>query len=128
MPLPDAAAVMGRLGLARKAGRLVVGREAVQASLRGRRSRMVVLAEDAGASLRQQIVGQAERVGVPVYHFSTCRELGARFGRGKIDVVSLDDARFVQALRPLLDRAATPAPMPAGTVPAESDKLPWRLS
>ena len=89
---------LGLLGLARKGGRVELGEEAVGAACRSGHARLLILAQDAGDSVRRR----AEffvRSGKPpciVLPF-TKDELGSAVGRNVCSVAALTDVSLARA-------------------------------
>lgn len=90
---------LGLLGLARKAGKLEIGEEPVDAACRGRKARLVLLAADAaentaGKAQRLAKVSNARCVRIP----TTKEALGGALGRRSCAVAALTDEGFAKAL------------------------------
>jgi ribosomal protein L30E len=94
---PDKTALLRLLGLARRAGKLAVGADAVQRLVAKGRSPLVIVASDVGE-------GQAARYArlEPVRAIWADRvdreDLSRAFGRGDLAVVALDDPGFLGGL------------------------------
>jgi len=78
------------LGLARRAGRLVIGTEAVLKAGRARRLRAAVMARDASDNARRRVAGRLGD-GVPIVECGTRTSLGSAVGRGRVAVVGVTD-------------------------------------
>jgi ribosomal protein L7Ae-like RNA K-turn-binding protein len=97
-------AVLGLLGLARRAGALKLGATAVVRALREERPGMVFLARDAG----QDLVGRLERArggSELIADLFDAEELATSFGRERLSVVSVHETGFVDGLRRKLSDA-----------------------
>ncbi|MDZ7373288.1 MAG: ribosomal L7Ae/L30e/S12e/Gadd45 family protein [candidate division KSB1 bacterium] len=90
------------LGFARRAGRLAIGSSAIEASLRKRRCRLLIFAQDASRWTVRHLASQAFRAGVPVVAFSTRNRLGQILGRGLVAAIGVDDPQFAASLRDTL--------------------------
>ncbi len=97
---PDA--VLGLLGLAARAGHVVVGTEQVRSLAEKGRIRFVLVASDLTANGRQRIVPMLERRALAYAEHSTRAELGESVGRGPTGAVGLMDARLAERIRKLL--------------------------
>ena len=86
------------LGIARRAGSLIAGSEAVKDAARSGSLRAVVFARDASANAVRRIAPSVERQGV---RWSACGDrttLGASLGKGPIAVVGITDASLARAV------------------------------
>ncbi len=93
----DATALLNMLGLARRAGRLAAGFDAVAQMVARGRSPLVVIAADASPGQKKKIMRLS-----PVRAFWTDvvgrDELAAALGRKELVVVALDDPDFLGGL------------------------------
>ena len=86
------------LGIARRAGHLTIGSEAVGRAARRGELRLAVVARDAGENARGRIVPVLEREGVPTVECGTRRELGRSLGRPPTVAVGVSDAGMARAV------------------------------
>lgn len=101
-PAGDRAA-LDMLGIARRAGRLAVGTEAVRSGVEAGEIDLVVMARDAGENARGRIVPAAEAAGVPVAEGGTRSDLGAALGRAPTVTVGVADPGLAREVRERLD-------------------------
>ena len=87
----------GLLGLARRAGKLAVGASAVERLVHGGEKPLVVLASDAGASLRGSVERWEPVEGV-VADILTSDEMAEAMGRQKLAVMAVADPGFVRGI------------------------------
>jgi ribosomal protein L7Ae-like RNA K-turn-binding protein len=78
------------LGLARRAGRVVVGSDAVRAASRQGKVAVIVVARDVGESARRRL--RSALRATPTFECGTMEELGAAVGRGRVVVVAVTDS------------------------------------
>jgi len=93
-----ARSLCGLLGLARRAGKLAMGATAVARMVNGGEKPLVILASDAGSSLR----GSAERwepVAGVVTDVLTSDEMAEAMGRQKLAVMAVADPGFVRGIK-----------------------------
>lgn len=90
--------VLQLLGVALRAGRLVVGTEAVKDRAEAGELAAAVVAEDAGENARDRVCPLLERAGVTVWEVGSRSELGAALGRGPVVVAGLTDRGFADAV------------------------------
>ncbi len=90
--------VTGLLGLAVRAGRVRGGAEAVKDSIRGGKSRLVILASDASEGTKRAFRRLAGNSGVPVLECHTSLELGACLNRAPKAVLSISDRHFANGM------------------------------
>jgi len=79
------------VGLARRAGRAVVGTQAVRDALNRGEVRVVMLADDAAPNAQRRISGLAHRARVPVVCCGSRETLGRAVGREGSVVVGVTD-------------------------------------
>ncbi len=90
----DLSANLGFLGLARKAGALAVGSDAVEIVLAKGRAKLVVFASDAGKSTLSKFKTICDDKGVPIRMASTKEDLGGALGRRQVAVAAVTDVNF----------------------------------
>jgi ribosomal protein L7Ae-like RNA K-turn-binding protein len=78
------------LGLARRAGRLAIGTEAVLKAGKARRLTVAVIARDASENARRRVAGRLGD-GVPMVECGTRESLGRAVGRGRVAVLGVTD-------------------------------------
>ncbi len=93
-------AVLPYLHQARRSGALLVGYQAVRRSLRRGDCSLVLLAKDAGDSLRRLDTG-----GVPMIPLADRAGLGAWLGRREVAILGLGDPHLAAGLRARLESA-----------------------
>ncbi len=90
---------LGLLGLARRAGKLTVGHDAVVSSMAAHRSRLVIIAEDASENTKKSVLRSAEEYGThTIIVCGTKDEISYAIGKTAA-VVSVDDEGFAKGLR-----------------------------
>ena len=82
------------LGLALRARRLLVGRDAVMASVRAGRAGLVLLTEDASPRHRRELEALGYVLSLPC----TMDETGARLGKRSC-IFALEDENFITAIQ-----------------------------
>lgn len=95
--------VLGWLGLARKAGKLVAGDALCEDALARRRAKLVVIAKDAGINTRERFEGLCGKAGIDLLPFGTKEELGHRLGRDAYAVIAVLDRSFAEQIRRCMD-------------------------
>lgn len=117
-----ARAALSALGLARRAGDVVIGFEKVRAALKAREAAVLVNAADGGADGRRKLEGLAG--GAAIVELFAERELSAALGRdeptvhaalkaGPAAVRFLKETRRLEGFRPAPQALDEPAPMAA---------------
>lgn len=86
------------LGLARRAGRLVVGAEESRRAIRKRVARVVVIADDAAQGQRDKILRASRAGGIPVLREASGAALGVAVGRAPVTAVAVTDAELSSKL------------------------------
>jgi ribosomal protein L7Ae-like RNA K-turn-binding protein len=93
--LPDE--IMGLLGLAQRAGKVIAGTTAVANELRRPREILLIFAEDFSASTREKLLASASRR-PQVLQIGTMAEWGKYFGRQQVGVIAVSDKNFVAGI------------------------------
>ena len=96
------AQILTLVGFANRAGKVVVGREAVASALRSGRARVLILAEDASPKLKKEIEKQAHKT--PFYIFSDKNDLGRILGREQVSVLAVCDKNLAHSIRKAFGR------------------------
>ncbi|MBT8335584.1 MAG: ribosomal L7Ae/L30e/S12e/Gadd45 family protein [Gemmatimonadetes bacterium] len=96
------------LGLARRAGALLLGTGAVRTGLRDGKVELVLLAEDAAPAQADKIERLLRHGEVPVRHFGRRAELGAAVGGPPYTAVGVTQDGFAVRLLRELDESAGP--------------------
>jgi len=91
------------LGLARRAGRVVLGTRAVREAGAAGRLRSVLLAADAGAGARGRLGAALGAGGVTVLRVSSRRRLADALGREDLVTAGVTDEGFARRLAELLE-------------------------
>ncbi len=88
------------LGLAIRARKLAIGASAVDANIRKRAVRLILLANDAGANTERKICNQLEthEVKCPIIRYQTKDEIGAILNRTDVSVVGVLDRNFAAGI------------------------------
>jgi len=91
------------LGLARRAGKLVLGSDASADAVRGGKAYIVVVAEDASDRTKKLLHNKCHSFHVPLYEFSDCETLGMKLGKSAISVIAVSDKSFAKAISDIFD-------------------------
>ena len=95
------------LGIARRAGAVVVGTEAARQAVRDGRAELVLIAEDASAGQQKKLLPLLENSGVPHHVWGTRAELGGAIGAGLSSAVAITQAPLAAEIeRRMADDAA----------------------
>lgn len=92
---PDA---LGRIGLARRAGKLAAGEENCLKALRTRKASLVILAADASDNTKKRFRDKCAHYKVPLIETGTRHELGAAVGRGMAAILAVTDPHLADGL------------------------------
>ena len=91
--------VAALVGLARRAGKVILGRERVEESLsRGVPPDLVLVASDAPAAVSSHLCTLMDRQGLPCLAVLTREELGRALGRAEVVAVGITDRHFAQGI------------------------------
>ncbi|MDT8435157.1 MAG: hypothetical protein RRA92_00240 [Gemmatimonadota bacterium] len=102
------------LGLARRAGRVALGTQAVLAAADSAAGlHLVLVARDAGGNARDRVLPKLRARGVPWRECGTAAQLARALGRGRVVVAGVSEPGLAERLCRLLDDGSQE--MPAGT-------------
>ncbi len=87
------------LGFARAAGKLRMGRIAVERAIKSGRAQLLLLAEDAAPATKREFLSLAEAFEVPVMSEVTMDGLGQALGASPLAVVCVTDSHFAKELQ-----------------------------
>lgn len=87
------------LGLARRAGAVVIGTDAVRRSIRAGEVELVLIAADAAKGQREKITGLLHHREIPWAIVADRMTLGAAVGSGALTAVAVTRKSFAQQLR-----------------------------
>ncbi len=90
----------GLLGIARKAGRLVIGQDPVLRTLQAGKARLALLTEDASLRTSKQIGDKASFRNVPLERLPISSEaFGSLLGKAPVACAAVTDRGLAEALR-----------------------------
>ena len=100
--------LLGLLGLAARARKLVPGTDRVRDAVRGGSARRVLLARDAAPAQRDKLLPLLKAMGVPHHTVLGRDQLGAAIGKGPISAIAVLDAGFARRVGELVGGEGSP--------------------
>lgn len=94
--------MLALLGLARRAGRLVIGFSAVEQEVRGSRKVLVIAASDMGGAQMSK-VNRFENLAGLIDDALTSEQMADAFGRNKLAIIAVSDSGFIKGIKKLID-------------------------
>lgn len=91
-------AELGIVGLARRAGKVAIGREAARSAILRRHCRVLLLAQDAPTRVRTRLSTLAESYQVPVAEVASKAALGERLGYPEVVAAAVCDQSFANGI------------------------------
>jgi ribosomal protein L7Ae-like RNA K-turn-binding protein len=88
--------IVDLLHFARKAGKLIMGTAACEQSLQRHKAQVCILAEDASARTKKNIIRLSGQT--PVLLCSSKERLGAEFGRKELGIMIVEDGNFAHGI------------------------------
>jgi ribosomal protein L7Ae-like RNA K-turn-binding protein len=86
------------LGLARRAGKLILGADGVETAIRQGKIRAVVVAEDASNATASTVKDLAQKHSVPFLVVYSKDQLGELMGRRELAVMGITDRSFADGI------------------------------
>lgn len=99
-------AIYRMIGLARRAGRVIGGNDAVDKAIRQRQARLIIVASDAAGRTCRQIEQTANRDRVAIAVFGDKQQLGHWTGSVNRAVLAIVDTHFASRLHDMIRQAA----------------------
>ena len=90
--------IAGLLGLARRAGKLILGADGVETAIPKRKILTVIIAEDASPGTTRNIKDLAQKHSVPFFVAYCKHELGGLMGRRELAVLGITDPSFADGV------------------------------
>lgn len=87
------------IGLARRAGKVVLGGSGVEATVRTGKALLVILAEDAAKSTKKRLTDKCISYKVPIIVVGTKQSLGRITGRDEAAAIAVTDSNFASGLK-----------------------------
>ena len=94
--------IAGYLGIAQKAGKIAAGDNMALEALKKGRAVMLVLAEDAADTVKQELSDMAAAMQVPVLIWANKTDLGLIVGKSRRGALALLDQGFADAINKVL--------------------------
>lgn len=94
--------VLPLLGMAQRAGKLVLFEDANLSAIRARKAKLLFLASNAGTAVAKKYHDKCKTYGVPIRQVFTKEELGAAIGKSPRTAVSVLDEGFANRFLQLL--------------------------
>lgn len=94
--------LLGILGLAMRAGKVVSGEDLVLKTIKSKKAKFILLSQDAGKNTSKRITDKCETFQIPVYQYGTREELGKAIGKPERVVIAITDAGFARKIKKLL--------------------------
>lgn len=91
------------LGIATKAGKTRSGSYLAEDAVRGRKARLVLIAEDAEGNTRKRLEDKCRFYQVPVQYYGTKADLGKSMGQGIRSCVAVTDAGLADRIAMLAE-------------------------
>ncbi len=96
--------VLGMIGLAKRAGKVVSGEFACLQTIKKGQSRLVIIASDISENGKKAIVNACRYYGVEYIELGRSHELGKAIGEDSRMVVSVNDDSFKNAILSKIER------------------------
>ena len=87
------------IGLARRAGKVVLGSSGVESTIRCRKAQLVILAEDTAPSTSKRLTDKCRSYNVPLIVLGTKQSLGAITGKDEAAAIAVTDNNFASGLK-----------------------------
>ncbi|MCK4956362.1 MAG: ribosomal L7Ae/L30e/S12e/Gadd45 family protein [Candidatus Cloacimonetes bacterium] len=84
------------LHLARRAGKLILGTAASEQSLKRKKAKLCILAEDISERTKRNIIRISGDV--PIFICATKAKLGAEFNRNELGIIIVEDGNFAHGI------------------------------
>lgn len=110
LSVPDNKAIAGLIGLAKRAGKLVAGREALQKAILSEGLDLLIIAEDAAPATVKELVKLAKEQSVEMVFYASKEELGNIIGYTASAAVGINDSGFASRLKQIMPESRNSLP------------------
>ncbi len=94
--------LLAMIGLATKAGKITSGEFSVEKSVKDKKSKLVIVADDASTRTKMTFLNMCNYYKVPIFYYSTKEMLGHCIGKGERSSVSINDNNFKEAIERII--------------------------
>lgn len=91
------------IGLCQKAGKLVSGELPCENAIKGKKVKLIILAEDVSKNTEKKFANSGKFYGCEILKTGTKEELGKAIGKDMRSVIAVTDDGFAAQLKKLLD-------------------------
>jgi len=91
--------MLGLVGLAMKAGKLIIGEQAVWKVLQLSRAHLLLMATDASDRKKRVFTSWARAHDIPLIELANKIDLGNQLGRGQVAIAAIIDQPLAEAVR-----------------------------
>ena len=96
--------IQSLVGLARKAGKVNLGQQAVEAAIKKKQAKLIVLAEDSSQNTKEQFQTLAKNTKIEIFEIGIKSEWGKLFGRETVAVLAVMHYSFARAIKGEIDK------------------------
>jgi len=97
--------VLTLLGFAQRAGKIVSGEAGVSASIKQKKTYLVLIAQDASDNTKEQIKSLCHAFGVHCVEWGSKIDIGLSIGKSPRAVIGVMEKSFAEAIGKLLDES-----------------------
>ena len=90
--------ILGMLGIATKAGKIVMGAEATKEAMVKQKVKLVIVATDASERTKKNMELEAEKQHCKIYQKATIEEMSRAIGKNNKAIVGITDKQFANAM------------------------------
>ena len=95
--------ILRMLGLARRAGKIVLGSEAAADAVRSGKAHIAFVATDSSDRTKKLLNNKCTSFHVTLYEFSDCDTLGERLGKSAVSALAVVDKSFAKAISDIFE-------------------------
>jgi len=95
--------IYGLIGLARRAGKIAFGTESCIDSIKRRKSKLVIVAEDCAERTKKNFKLLCEDINIPFQILGTIEEISNCIGQNNKAVISMEDENFSKQILKIID-------------------------
>lgn len=95
--------VLGMLGIASKAGKLVTGYDACQEAIQKKKIALVLIAEDTSERTQKNILQEGKKREVPILVYGTIEENSKAIGKRNKAIIGIKDVSMATQIQKMID-------------------------
>ena len=95
--------ILGLIGLSAKAGKVDFGADSVEIQIKKRKSKLIIIAEDASNRTKEKFKKICEEYNIPIIQFDNIETLSKAIGKNNKAIIGIKDINLAREIKKLSD-------------------------